>query len=64
MKAEEQLIQRISELYKPYTSERDRLNELEGQVAYLKKTVKGLADFCQTQASMNKDLVQILKLMK
>lgn len=57
----EELLNRISELYKPYKSEQTRLRELESQVKELTLRVRKLSDFCKLQAEMNNDLVQILK---
>jgi len=60
----DELFERLSELYKPYTSEVTRIRELEKQIAYLQKTVNRLESFCTIQADMNTDLVKLLKLMQ
>lgn len=58
---QEKLFDRIAELYKPYTSEREKLRELEKQSVYLRLAVKKIQEFCQMQADMNEELLKLMK---
>ena len=62
MTNEDELINRIAEVYKPYKTEDEKLRELAAELHEQKLRVRRLEEFCKLQAQMNEDLVMFLKI--
>ena len=62
MTNEDELINRIAEVYKPYKTEAEKLRELAAECHEMKLRVRRLEEFCKLQAQMNEDLVMFLKI--
>ena len=62
MTNEDELINRIAEVYKPYKTEAEKLRELSAELHELKLRVRRLEEFCKLQAQVNEDLVLFLKI--